>query len=773
MFARRVLVATLLAVLAVSVAAGASSPPAGATGGWWETLNGSGLPESGPPDLSASEWELIYNLSEGATVQDAVTGISALDTPNLSPLFDHLYELARACNGGAGPPAGSPCYVYEEAYAMVKEAFTELDWPALVAEQETASVPFVEREAQYIVDEGRMSLAELEAAGFTSEEGAVAFGLATRAGGMLVAATSAFMLATVATEITLKLAEGHYVHVTMPQSAQLGGEDCPGEYPTCLVSDLAWHLYNGNGPLAGQDGVPLRYRVLEYCGPTLSTDTCASAFAGNTDHATPPADCDAATAYYGYYFGCSVSHTGASTLWQTADRQVWDAFGAAEVTGGVYVHNAVHIPALDIPWLDGTFRGYYRWLPAGIGVPGALEGPAIGGGGGGSVVGAGTNGWPSTPLVDTSSSPNRTPTQIATAITDNWAKPETIPKIKHLADPHIWPEPTPTEPTPEPCPGCPPPDAPEPTATDWTMPNCTGMTPDLCESEITFRAGIAHAAVPTITRVELPTDGADVTKPAGAVVTTDPGAFVSGQPSTVTLNDNPDPLPLLLPAPELNETYDHYLARLRAIGWVGTATVAVLDTADPAVGPDAVSTVQVPRPAGSATPVRTLSPATWPTPLPRVKPDDPITFKKNPTTSEPVPEPPGGTPAAPPGGCGGYLTASFNLTPLTQLDVGTRFPFGVFGYLYGIVEMFNVDPVTPSFDFQFDHIGGNPGTPETPVPGGGHYEHDLSVFDPYMATIRLLLAFMVWVGGLWWLATHLLGFKAAGDLGDGFDEAYE
>jgi hypothetical protein len=57
------------------------------------------------------------------------------------------------------------------------------------------------------------------------------------------------------------------------------------------------------------------------------------------------------------------------------------------------------------------------------------------------------------------------------------------------------------------------------------------------------------------------------------------------------------------------------------------------------------------------------------------------------------------------------------------------------------------------------------------VPGfSAHYAFDLTYFDTYMATIRTLISFALWVGAIWYVGSALLGFRAGGDVSDAADE---
>ena len=70
-------------------------------------------------------------------------------------------------------------------------------------------------------------------------------------------------------------------------------------------------------------------------------------------------------------------------------------------------------------------------------------------------------------------------------------------------------------------------------------------------------------------------------------------------------------------------------------------------------------------------------------------------------------------------------------------------------------------PTAPVFDFT------------NPSWGGHHYTVNLNVMDSYVSTIRTLLAFAVWIGGLWWFGSRWFGFTGGGDPGAAVDEAYD
>lgn len=217
-------------------------------------------------------------------------------------------------------------------------------------------------------------------------------------------------------------------------------------------------------------------------------------------------------------------------------------------------------------------------------------------------------------------------------------------------------------------------------APSWTMPTCAGMTVAACETAITSAAEGAHVTVPSFDELELGIGQADLTKAAGAVVTTFPdGATVinsSETPATVTINFNPDPLPIELPAPGSNMTEDEWLAELEGEGYTGTVTTIVLDPnfANPNMGPDAPAKITYIDPV-TGFPV-IITPPAWPgaPTLPRITPTTNITIYKNPPDAPPVDD----TVPLDGGQCDtASLTCQIDWTPIENLDLGTKFPFGV------------------------------------------------------------------------------------------------
>lgn len=220
--------------------------------------------------------------------------------------------------------------------------------------------------------------------------------------------------------------------------------------------------------------------------------------------------------------------------------------------------------------------------------------------------------------------------------------------------------------------------------------------------------------------------------------------------------------------PLSTETYTDYITRLQAEGWVGTATLIELDPYDPTIGPEAVSKVGVTGTSGTWR--RSLWPSTWP----QVASDTDLTIYHNPDTAPPVApdptdeeSPPGGGDVFDPGGCEPWLEAEPDFSPLTGLSFGTKFPFGLFGWVAGALAVFDVTPEAPSWSFAIT-------IPATSVSSAyelGNFDVDLEAFSPYMADVRLVLSFVLWLGAAWYFATALLGLRAPGNPAEAVDEA--
>jgi len=230
--------------------------------------------------------------------------------------------------------------------------------------------------------------------------------------------------------------------------------------------------------------------------------------------------------------------------------------------------------------------------------------------------------------------------------------------------------------------------------------------------------------------------------------------------ATETLSAPPEPASFALPKPELYETYTDYVTRLEGLGFVGTATgVPLTETnGDPTQGPNTVVRVEV---VGGNTYAR----IGWPAGTgPEVETDAELRISYNPGTYAPVQTDPAEGGVGSGGGCGPYLEASVDFSPLTGIELGDKFPFGLFTWAGGILETFQADPVAPNW------------TIALPIPAvigdDIDYTVDLAVWDTYMEWFRTLISWVLWLGFVWYVATTFLGLRVGGNPAEAIDDVY-
>lgn len=249
----------------------------------------------------------------------------------------------------------------------------------------------------------------------------------------------------------------------------------------------------------------------------------------------------------------------------------------------------------------------------------------------------------------------------------------------------------------------------------YSMPNCIGLSEAACRSALTNAGSTGDVNVTTATFT-----GADLDKPAGAIITQSPGATVNtSATSTITLTKNPDPLPVRIPAANPGETATAYTARLQQLGLVGQVTVLSDLATDPGFGPSEV--------------VRTN-----PDPGTRVQTGTKVDVTANPTTAPPAT---GGLSSS----CG--LTppsTALNLGPITSLNLGTVFPFSLVTVVVNALGDINVASARPNFT----------------VTAFGNSVGDLSYlanFDGVFSAIRLALSFGLTIGAAMFLWRRTIG----------------
>jgi hypothetical protein len=268
------------------------------------------------------------------------------------------------------------------------------------------------------------------------------------------------------------------------------------------------------------------------------------------------------------------------------------------------------------------------------------------------------------------------------------------------------------------------------------VPTCRGLTYAECVVELE-QAGFTVSP----TRVDLDFDGADATVPAQHVVRTAPADGAHVRPSTpveIQVNPAPEDMPVIVPPPKPGETPEDYRQRLIDLGLVVPPFVILTpETLDPGKGPDEI--------------VRTR-----PAPTTRVGIGTSITVYVNPPTAPPVPgtvtppaQGPPGDPSAPPGTCELPSIRAIDLGPLS-IDVGQRFPFGIFGWLSGILGGLVAGGVAP-------HVS-------IPMPGSiDDLVIDLDRFSPIWDVIHPVMLICAFISLAYLLASVAMGLGRPSD----------
>lgn len=217
---------------------------------------------------------------------------------------------------------------------------------------------------------------------------------------------------------------------------------------------------------------------------------------------------------------------------------------------------------------------------------------------------------------------------------------------------------------------------------DFNMPDCRGLSTSACTAAV-VAAGGASVSYSSTT---LSFSGADVTKPAGSIVTQSPApgsGMTNGAVVTITVNPANVDMPFNVPKPYTYETYGDYITRLQAGGWVGTATE--IDLSDPqtdaSVGPNGVPRLVL-QLNGTGSP-QILQTGNWPTTTPKAKRGVSINVYKNPSSAPYVPPDPTDPPNPDPGQIPGTnptpeecSTCAIDWTPIESINYGGKFPFG-------------------------------------------------------------------------------------------------
>lgn len=192
-----------------------------------------------------------------------------------------------------------------------------------------------------------------------------------------------------------------------------------------------------------------------------------------------------------------------------------------------------------------------------------------------------------------------------------------------------------------------------------------------------------------------------------------------GAPLTETPTD---PSLLTIPAIEIGtDTYSSYLAKLTALGLVGSLVLLTDTTSDPAVGPDKVS-------------------ATVPAAGLQVAVGDTVQVRVNPSTAPDPDAVVGGG-----GGCTPWVSPNLNLSPL-NVGLLDKFPFAVPGFIADVFgDWVDYPGTAPSIHMPF---------PET----ADGVTIDFSIWDDSMPVWRIMALFSSFIGLAWFFGGILLGW---------------
>jgi len=229
-----------------------------------------------------------------------------------------------------------------------------------------------------------------------------------------------------------------------------------------------------------------------------------------------------------------------------------------------------------------------------------------------------------------------------------------------------------------------------------------------------------------------------------------------------------------LPQPRFGETATQYRTRLRAAGFLGTITLTEEDPYVPEIQAQHITRIET-----ETQTVDLLDP--WPNPPATINipgEDDEITVFYNPEDAPEIdPGDPGGNENPPPGDApppgdspidvGSCSCPPPDFGPITDIDYGDHWPFVAFTEILSFLGGLDDTANAPVFDFDFTSFSAGDFGPYDL----GNYEVDLSILDSYMTTIRFILGWVIWVGGLWWFASRWLGFHATGNVGAAADDA--
>jgi hypothetical protein len=218
----------------------------------------------------------------------------------------------------------------------------------------------------------------------------------------------------------------------------------------------------------------------------------------------------------------------------------------------------------------------------------------------------------------------------------------------------------------------------------------------------------------------------------------------------------------VFPQPRYGETGPQYRNRLRALGFLGTIVLSQLppDSGWPEFGPNVLVNVQV-QSGTLVDDVSMLDP--WPNPPPRVNRQDEgvvVELTYNPASqSWPEPGSPG-SPTNPPSGPtppGGGAGGGPGTRPPSMYEAACgKFPFGVFCWIVDeLAAVVTVEPRAPHITVTVAEMHSGPFT--IPEWSFGWDFAQTTVFDGFIGLIRSVLAFLLWLSGLWFYGKRKMG----------------
>ena len=267
-----------------------------------------------------------------------------------------------------------------------------------------------------------------------------------------------------------------------------------------------------------------------------------------------------------------------------------------------------------------------------------------------------------------------------------------------------------------------------------------GGNPTTCESALGAEGFTYQTSIVTDAEA-VDSDG------AGNIVEAQPSAGQKVDLSTVVEVDvNPSPLPFALPAPNTDESYSSYVARLQALGYVGKLTEQTSDSSDDSAGSYYVTSTS---PAAG-----TL-----------VSPGTAVTINTDPTSgTSPASGTDPGDGTDPSSGTGGATAPTTPTLPgITIPSAPTPcnvFPFGLPCWISNQLGGFSAPAVAPSVKIAIPQIF-----------GGGSTDIDLGAtifgvqLDSLMQYVRPVLLISAAIGLMVWLAGMAMGGSTGGGSG--------